>query len=129
VHFRANGEVYDRKRETSYLQEPAGVVKGPNLNWCRLLFPQGDQWYSVLALNDPDNPVEELSMRDYGRFGYFFKRPLQKDEFLPLHYRFVIAPSEKPAQGRDLAPEQAAAARRVSQELYRQFVQSHHVQR
>jgi len=32
-------------------------------------------------------------MRDYGRFGYFFKRKLKKTEALTLKYRFVVEQS------------------------------------
>jgi hypothetical protein len=93
VHFRAADRVaQDAKEQTVYLAEPDKVAKGGNLKWCRLAFPIGSRWYSAAEFNAPSNPVEELSTRDYGRFGYFFKRSLKKDEALDLKYRFVIQP-------------------------------------
>jgi hypothetical protein len=92
VHFRAAAEVANHEKETVYVTEPDKVVKGGNLKWCRLAFPIGDRWYAATQLNAPSNPVEELSTRNYGRFGYFFKRSLKKDEPLNLKYRFVIQP-------------------------------------
>ena len=90
VHFRASDEVHGRRSETSYVTSPAGKVKGNDLKWCRLSFPIGTNWYSALQLNHPANPVEELSTRNYGRFGYFFKKALKKGEPLTLKYRFVV---------------------------------------
>ena len=90
VHFRASNEVHGRQSETTYLTSPAGKVKGNDLKWCRLSFPIGTNMYSALQLNHPANPVQELSTRKYGRFGYFFKRDLTKGEPLTLKYRFLI---------------------------------------
>ena len=90
VHFRANNEVHARQSETSYLTSPEGRAKGNDLKWCRLSFPIGTNLYSALQLNHPANPVEELSTRKYGRFGYFFKKDLTKGDSLTLKYRFLI---------------------------------------
>ncbi len=120
VHFRASNEVYTRQKETSYLTEPEGVSKGDQLKWCRMLFPIGDRWYSALQLNAPANPVEEVSTRAYGRFGYFFKKSLKKGEPLELRYRFVIEQAEVPAEGEN-ALQQRSRARIQAQSLYDQF--------
>lgn len=90
VHFRASNEVHGRATETSYLTAPKGKTKGEDLKWCLLKFPIGTNFYTALQLNHPSNPVEELSTRNYGRFGYFFKRALKKGEPLTLKYRFII---------------------------------------
>jgi hypothetical protein len=145
IHFRASNEVHGRAKETSYLADPlnretkgkdyAPVVnpkaKAPakaaekaDLKWCRLLFPIGSRWYSALAMNPPGNPVEELSWRDYGRFGYFFKKKLQSGELLALDYRFIIAPEEAPATKPAPSPEQAAKATAQAQADYAAFVKS-----
>jgi len=110
VHFRASNEVNARQSETTYLTSPEGKVKGNDLKWCRLSFPIGTNFYSALQLNHPSNPVEELSTRKYGRFGYFFKKDLTKGESLTLKYRFLIGKESDAASGRaeTLAGESAA---------------------
>jgi hypothetical protein len=111
VHFRASNEVHARQSETSYLTSPEGKAKGNDLKWCRLSFPIGTNLYSALQLNHPANPVEELSTRKYGRFGYFFKRDLTKGEPLTLKYRFRIGKEPAAVSGRSeaLAGEADAA--------------------
>jgi hypothetical protein len=121
VHFRASQEVSEREGETYYLTAPESTVAGDNLQWCRFLFPVGQTWYSVQQMNAPGNPVEELSMRAYGRFGYFFKRTMARDETLTINYRFVVQPSEAPGQAPHLTPSQAKAARQQSTQLYTEF--------
>jgi hypothetical protein len=106
VHFRASNEVHGRATETSYLTGPKGKTKGEDLKWCLLKFPIGTNFYTALQLNHPSNPVEELSTRNYGRFGYFFKRALKKGEPLTLKYRFII---QKEA-GSDDSEDRAAHA-------------------
>jgi hypothetical protein len=75
-------------------------------------------------MNAPSNPVQELSMRDYGRFGYFFKRALQKGEALELRYRFVIEETEAPARGNKPSDEQEKQWKTLAQERYKAFVKS-----
>lgn len=94
AHFRASKEVQDRKAETAYVWEPnlpgpGGKVVSPDLKWARLIFPIGQRWYSATELNALGNPTEELSWRDYGRFGFFFKKSLKKGENLTVKYRFL----------------------------------------
>lgn len=91
VHFRAHDSVNDRQQDTGYISSPSGKAKGNDLKWCRLTFPIGTNYYTALQLNHPSNPVEELSTRNYGRFGYFFKKELRKAEPLTLKYRFLVA--------------------------------------
>jgi hypothetical protein len=90
VHFRAANEVSSREKETGYISFPPDKAKGNDLKWCHFVFPVGTNWYSAVQLNHPSNPVEELSMRKYGRFGYFFKKDLKKGEPLVLKYRFLV---------------------------------------
>ena len=95
VHFRASHEVHGRAKETRYvwepdLQGPGGKVVSKDLKWARLIFPVGENWYTATQLNLPTNPTEELSWRDYGRFGFFFKRKLEWGDELELKYRFQV---------------------------------------
>jgi hypothetical protein len=122
IHFRAPEEVWTRQTETSYLSSPDGVVVGTNLRWCRLLFPIGTRWFTALQLNAPENPVQELSMREYGRFGYFFPHPLQTGEALCLAYRFVVAESAAPANPPKQSAEQIVQSRNTCDALYNDFV-------
>jgi hypothetical protein len=90
VHFRAANEVYSRESDTVYISAPENKTKGDDLKWCRFAFPIGTNWYAAIQLNHPSNPVEELSTRKYGRFGYFFKKDLNKGQPLALKYRFLV---------------------------------------
>ena len=103
-HFRAHTEVASKwKKFTSYLWEPEGKKAGngkilsKEWKWNRLQFPIGKNWYSATQFNAPNQPVEELSWRDYGRFGFFFKKDMKKGAVQKLNYRFHIAPSQSPA--------------------------------
>ena len=125
IHFRAADEVANRAQETSYLWEPdlpagAGKVVSPDFKWCRLRFPMGERWYTSLELNAPGNPVEELSWRDYGRFGFFFKKSLKTEETLKVNYRFLIERVEKPGT----SAEETAKARADCAAQYEAFVKS-----
>jgi hypothetical protein len=150
IHFRAANEVATRAKETSYISDPEDkATKGKDwtaptpkkdkdgneikparepvrgdLNWCRLLFPIGDHWYAATELNAPSNPVEELSWRDYGRFGFFFKRKLAAGETLDLNYRFFVEPVEVPASKANPSSEQTAKARAEAQARYQGFVKA-----
>lgn len=150
IHFRAANDVALRANETSYLSDPADKdTKGRDwkpgpprkdragnetkpartpavgqLNWCRLRFPIGDRWYAATQINAPSNPVEELSWRDYGRFGYFFKRTLAAGETLDLDYRFIVERAEAPAQNPQSSADSSAKARAQAQARHEAFVKS-----
>lgn len=49
-------------------------------------------------MDNPDNPQPSMwsAYRDYGRFGPFFKKELNADETLSIHYRFWMSESEMP---------------------------------
>jgi len=131
-HFRAHTEVANKSTKyTSYLWEPEGKKAGngkilsKEWKWNRLQFPIGGNWYSATQFNSPRQPVEELSWRDYGRFGFFFKKDLKKGEVQKLTYRFHIAPSEQPAlesEPPQVSKEQEKAWRATAQTEYKNFV-------
>jgi ubiquinone/menaquinone biosynthesis C-methylase UbiE len=125
VHFRATHQLRNRTKETRYVWDPdlpgpGGKVVSRDLKWCRLLFPVGDNWYAVTQLNSPGNPTEELSWRDYGRFGFFFKRKLEWGDILEIKYRFVTEPI--PAT----APENLPAQRLAAATLYADYGTPHY---
>ena len=94
-------------------------MQSPELKWARLTFPGGSGWYAATLLNAPSNPVEQLSWRDYGRFGFFFTRSLKKDEALTVRYRLVTEREEHPGEKlQEKKDEQRADA----QAQYHEFV-------
>lgn len=100
-HFRGSAELSQHEEQTSYLWAPelpgkGGKVVGKELQWARLLFPIGGDWYRTTLFNAPGNPVDELSWRAYGRFGFFFKRQLKKGEELVLRYGVLAQPADAP---------------------------------
>ena len=133
-HFRAHTEVANKSTKyTSYLWEPEGKKAGngkilsKEWKWNRLQFPIGGNWYSATQFNSPDQPVEELSWRDYGRFGFFFKKDLKKGKTQKLTYRFHITPSQAPQLESDppqVSKEQETAWRSTAQTEYNNFVKS-----
>ncbi len=125
VHFRASATVGANAKETAYVWEPdldgkGGKVVSKDLKWARLTFPIGARFYHATELNAPTNPVDELSWRDYGRFGFFFKKDLKKDETLSVKYRFLT----ELAEGITAKPtdEQRAAFRKAAQAQYEAFL-------
>lgn len=101
IHFRATHEMVSRKDEVRFMWEPdlppgRGRVMSPDFKWCLMRFPVGERWYAALQMNFPENPVEELSWRDYGRFGFFFSRNIPRGEVLHLRYRFIIKETVAP---------------------------------
>lgn len=131
VHFRATHTLRERTKETRYVWEPdlpgpGGKVVSKDLKWCRLLFPVGANWYAATQLNSPTNPIEELSWRDYGRFGFFFKRKLEWGEILELEYRFVTEAVAANAV-EDLPAQRLAAAKLYAEygQPYYEYRQAH----
>jgi hypothetical protein len=119
VHFRAANEVTRHEKDTAYISEPENKAKGNDLKWCHFAFPIGTNWYAAIQFNHPSNPVEELSMRKYGRFGYFFKKDLKKGQPLAIKYRFLL--EHLPG------PPSSSTARSVSseaQKFYDEFSKS-----
>jgi ubiquinone/menaquinone biosynthesis C-methylase UbiE len=115
VHFRGSNELDRRTNETRYVWEPDlpgpdGRVVSTDLKWCRLIFPIGTNWFAATELNSPGNPTAELSWRDYGRFGFFFKHKLEWGDTLDVKYRFITEPVSPSAKD-DLPGQRAIAAR------------------
>ncbi len=55
----------------------------------------GDQRYTVAYLDRPENPKEaRFSERDYGRFGSYFEKKLEKDDKLKVKYRLWLQEGE-----------------------------------
>jgi len=127
IHLRTSHVVAEQPKLTSYLWAPdvpgvAGKVVSPQLQWGEFLFPLHGRWYSAAQLNAPGNPIEEFSTREYGRFGFFFKKDLKKDEALTVRYRFIVRNAETPAQDPRRSPEQIAKARAAAEAAYAAYV-------
>lgn len=139
VHLRVSHEVVDRADDTSYLWSPPGAptagkgyskkamgltgsVVGRDLQWGEFLFPLHGRWYSAIQMNAPQNPVEEFSTREYGRFGYFFKRDLRKDVPFAVNYRFLLRNAETPADAPKRSAAQQAKVRAEVDAAYAEFV-------
>jgi hypothetical protein len=129
IHLRVSHVVAEQPNPklTSYLWGPdvpavPGKVVSPQLQWGEFLFPLHGRWYSAMQLNAPSNPVEEFSTREYGRFGFFFKKDLKKDEPLTVRYRFVVRNADTPAQDPRRSPEQIAKARAAAEAAYAAYV-------
>ncbi len=126
IHFRGSAQLLTHTKETSYLWQPdlpgtGGKVVATNAQWVRLHFPVGDRWYAATEFTAPSNPVEEISWRDYGRFGFFFKRALKKDEKLSLNYRFITERAEAPEAPGKPSTQQKAKARAEAQSRHDEF--------
>jgi hypothetical protein len=127
IHLRVSHVVADNPKITSYLWAPgvpggSGKVISPDLQWGEFLFPLHGGWYSATQLNAPSNPVEEFSTREYGRFGFFFKRDLTKDEAFQVRYRFIVRDAETPAEAPKRSAAQIAAARKTAEAAYAAYV-------
>jgi hypothetical protein len=106
-HFRASQEVPDKTAKQTYYVRPDGPGKFDetrnwpgqkthvNLPWDACCFVLGDQRYTVAYLDRPENPKEaRFSERDYGRFGSYFEKKLEKDEKLRVKYRLWLQEGE-----------------------------------
>ncbi|HVR83962.1 MAG TPA: DUF6807 family protein [Planctomycetota bacterium] len=106
-HFRASQEVPDKTAKQTYYIRPDGAGKfgetrnwpaqksHVNLPWDAMCFVLGDQRYTVAYLDRPDNPKEaRFSERDYGRFGSYFVKDLQKGDTLKVRYRLWLQEGE-----------------------------------
>jgi len=109
-HFRANMEVSKNGKANTYYLRPDGKgkigdtrnwdPKGANkqtigLPWNAVSIVVGEQRYTVLRVNHPENPGETRgSERDYGRFGDYFEYDLTPEKPLKLKYRVWVQPGE-----------------------------------
>ena len=126
VHFRAENEVANRRSETAYVWSPDleannRGMKSSEWQWATLIFPIGDRWFRCTEMTAPSNGFSELSWRDYGRFGFFDKKELKKDETLELRFRFVISEitDADPSQSMDSLKE---TIRNENQKAYQEFL-------
>jgi hypothetical protein len=127
IHLRVSHVVAENPKVTSYLWSPevpgaSGKVVSPQLKWGEFLFPLHGRWYSATQLNAPKNPVEEFSTREYGRFGFFFKKDLKKDEAFDVTYRFIVRNAETPAENPKRSAAETAAARAAAEAAYTAWV-------
>ncbi|RPH35039.1 MAG: hypothetical protein EHM91_17725, partial [Planctomycetota bacterium] len=106
-HFRAAAEVVEKTAKQTYYLRPSGPDKfgatrnwpgnkdHVNLPWNAMSMVIGDQRYTVAYLDRPDNPKESrFSERDYGRFGSYFEKKLEKDDKLSVRYRIWLQAGE-----------------------------------
>jgi hypothetical protein len=106
-HFRAAAEVAEKTSKRTYYIRPDGADKfgatrnwpdnkdHVNLPWDAMCFVLNDQRYTVAYLDRPDNPKEaRFSERDYGRFGSYFQKTLEKDQKLVVRYRLWLQAGE-----------------------------------
>ncbi|HEX6963292.1 MAG TPA: DUF6807 family protein [Lacipirellula sp.] len=112
--FRASQEVPDKTAKQTYYLRTDGKGKegetrnwdhtkpnapanktSENLPWNALSFVLGDQRYSVVYLDHPQNPKpSRYSERDYGRFGSYFVADATKEKPLRVKYRLWVQPGE-----------------------------------
>lgn len=126
VHFRANHALQKRAKESHYLWHPEvdggkGRIVNEDMQWCALAFPREDQWYLALQLNSPDNKTQEVSWRDYGRFGFFFNEDLKKGQSLQIKHRFHILPIEGDLNDETQQESLLKALRTKSELAYKSF--------
>jgi hypothetical protein len=106
-HFRAAAEVGEKTNQQTYYIRPDGADRfgatrnwpgqqeHVNLPWDAMCFVLGGQRYTVAYLDRPDNPKEaRFSERDYGRFGSYFQKTLEKNDKLVLRYRLWLEAGE-----------------------------------
>lgn len=92
--FRPHNEVAKAKNAT-YLYHKEGIdpKKDKDLPWVTLHFKLRGEEYTVQHMCHPTIPKGNTwsAYRDYGRFGPYFVKNLDRDETLTLRYRFHIA--------------------------------------
>jgi len=117
-HFRADNEVSEKTKAQTYYLRPDGKdqpgktrnwdaktrnAQSVNLPWNAMSFVLGDQRYTAVYLDHPQNPKEaRYSERDYGRFGSYFEYEIREGKPLEVNYRVWL-------QRGELTGEQAEA--------------------
>jgi hypothetical protein len=106
-HFRAANEVAETTTKQTYYLRPNG--KGElgternwpaqkdhvNLPWNVMSFVLGEQRYSAVYLDRPQNPKEaRFSERTYGRFGSYFVAKFDEQKPLDVRYRIWLQAGE-----------------------------------
>lgn len=107
-HFRADNEVADKTKGKTYYLRPDGKDQPGktrnwsgknsmhvNLDWNCMSFVLGEDRYSAVYMDRPQNPKEaRYSERDYGRFGSYFEYEVTEDKPLQLNYRVWLQAGE-----------------------------------
>jgi hypothetical protein len=96
AQFRPANEV-DRKKTIYYFPgENADPRKDKDYNWVGETYTLNGQQYSVVILNNPENPKGTVfsAYRDYGRFGAYPKATLEQGKTLTLNYKWLIKEGE-----------------------------------
>jgi len=115
VQYRAHNDVGAGPDEgkAQYLFHRDGIDPrtDKDLPWVTLSHGLAGNRYWVQQMNHPDNPKNTVfsAYRDYGRFGAFFTKTIEKGQTLSLRYRFQISRGETPSR-EDLASHYAAYA-------------------
>ncbi len=107
VQFRASQEVPDKTAKLTYYLRPDGKDEPGrfrnwpqhkdhvNLPWNAMSFVLGEQRYTCVYLDHPQNPKEaRFSERDYGRFGSYFEAEIDGEKTLDVNYRFWLQEGE-----------------------------------
>lgn len=109
--FRANNEVASNPKQTYYIRPKTGKAEmGTTINWSGkndteatrdlpwkvMSFTTGKQRYSVLYIDNADNPKPaRYSEREYGRFGSYFKKDnITAEQPLEVNYSLLIRTGE-----------------------------------
>jgi hypothetical protein len=113
-HFRASQEVAaTTTKETYYLRTNGKGALGETRNWAAdsrdaamnaqcenrpwlaMSFVLGDERYTVLYIDHPDNPKPaRYSEREYGRFGSYFVADVTREKPLDVKYRVWVQEGE-----------------------------------
>ena len=98
VQFRAANNIDGSKTVFVLPGQNIDQKEARDLPWIAEKISVSDKLYSVIEMNHPDNPKETKisAHRSYGRFGYFAKTTIKKDECFTFKYRFMIAEGEMP---------------------------------
>jgi len=108
--FRADQEVAEASEKMTCYLRPDGKgqmgqarAKAFDLPWDAISFVLGEDRYTVLYLDRPENPKPaEYNERTYGRFGSFFRYELDEGKDLRVRYRVWV-------QDGEMTVEEAAA--------------------
>jgi len=113
VQYRAHNDVGAGPDEgkAQYLFHADGIDPRTDMDlpWVTLAYGLAGRRYWVQQMNHPDNPKGTVfsAYRDYGRFGAFFTKTIEKDKTLTLRYRFQIGRGPTPSR-ENLAAHYAA---------------------
>jgi len=100
--FRAAQEVAEKTGDQTYFIHPDGQTKPGqarasafDLAWDVMSFVLGENRYSVVYLDRPENPKPaEYNERTYGRFGSYFKHEIDDGKNLVASYRVWLQEGE-----------------------------------